>query len=110
MEHYGLATVIHPNVKIGRRVRIFHHVTLASESVIGSGNDIEIGDDVLIGAGAIVVGRGNRRLVIGDGAVVGAGAVVTGDVPSGEIVVGSPAKPLKSVSQMQPHRDGSDFQ
>ena len=61
LEHYGLCTVVHPNVTIGRRVRLFHHVTLASESVIGSGHDIVIGDDVVLGAGAIVIGRGNCR-------------------------------------------------
>lgn len=109
LEHYGLATVIHPNVSIGKRVKIFHHVTLASESVIGSGNDIEIGDDVLIGAGAIVIGRGNQPLRIGNGAVIGAGAVVTRDVEAGQTVVGSPARPLRESSPgAMNHEPGND--
>ncbi|MFD0703242.1 DapH/DapD/GlmU-related protein [Slackia equolifaciens] len=50
-----------------------------------------IGNDVWIGAGAII----NGGIKIGDGAVVGAGAVVTKDVEPFSIVVGSPARELK---------------
>lgn len=49
---------------------------------------IDIGDDVWIGAGAIVLG-GAR---IGPGAVVGAAAVITRDVPACAIVAGNPAE------------------
>jgi 2,3,4,5-tetrahydropyridine-2-carboxylate N-succinyltransferase/tetrahydrodipicolinate N-acetyltransferase len=45
-------------------------------------------DEVLIGAGAVVL----PRLRIGRGAVVGAGAVVTRDVPAGAVMVGQPAR------------------
>lgn len=94
LEHYGLGIVVHPNVTIGRRVRIYHHVTLAAETWVGSEHRLIIGDDVMIGAGAIVIGRVNQTLRIGDGARVGAGAVVTKDVAPGQTVVGSPARPL----------------
>ena len=94
LEHFGLGIVIHPNVTIGHRARIYHHVTLAAETWAGSEHRIIIGDDVTIGAGAIVVGRVNQTLRIGDGACVGAGAVVTKDVAPGQTVVGSPARPL----------------
>lgn len=36
LEHYGLGVVIHPNVKLGHRVKIYQHVTLATETWIGS--------------------------------------------------------------------------
>jgi serine O-acetyltransferase len=105
LEHYALCTVIHPNVTIGQRVRLFHHVTLATEACIGSEHRILIGDDVLIGAGAIVIGRGSQSLRIGKGAVIGAGAVVTHDVREGEVVVGSPAKPIIRIRTLE--RSGS---
>jgi acetyltransferase-like isoleucine patch superfamily enzyme len=49
---------------------------------------IEIGNDVLIGAGSVIL----DGCVIGDGAVIGVGSVVSGHVPPYSIVFGSPAK------------------
>jgi acetyltransferase-like isoleucine patch superfamily enzyme len=49
---------------------------------------VDIGDDVWIGRGALVL----PGVTIGDGAVVAAGAVVTKDVPAGSVVAGVPAK------------------
>ncbi len=94
LQHYGLGIVVHPNVKIGHRVKIYHHVTLATETWIGSEHKIFIGNDVIIGAGAAIVGRGNQSLTIGDSAKIGANAVVTHDVLPGQTVAGVPARPL----------------
>lgn len=46
-----------------------------------------------VGAGAVVL----PGVTIGEGAMVGAGAVVTADVPSGSVVVGNPARSIRSV-------------
>lgn len=52
---------------------------------------VEIGNDVWIGHGAIVLPGRN----IGTGAVVAAGAIVTRDVPAYTIVAGNPARPIR---------------
>lgn len=54
-------------------------------------DEVLIGNDVWIAAGAVVL----RGIQIGDGAVVGANAVVTKDVPPYAVVVGNPAKIVK---------------
>ncbi|MBB6412007.1 DapH/DapD/GlmU-related protein [Mesorhizobium sangaii] len=53
---------------------------------------VTIGHDVWVGHGAVIM----PGLTIGNGAVIGANAVVTHNVPSYEILVGVPARPLRS--------------
>ena len=95
LDHYALGVVMHPNVVIGNRVRIFHGVTFAATAPIGSGINICIGDDVMIGAGAIIIARANQGLTIGAGAAIGAGSVVTHDVEPGATYVGEAASKLE---------------
>jgi chloramphenicol O-acetyltransferase type B len=57
-----------------------------------SQGDVHIGNDVWLGAGCLVL----SGVTIGDGAVVGARAVVRGDVPPYAVVVGSPARVVKT--------------
>lgn len=56
---------------------------------------VRIGNDVWVGAGAIVL----AGVTIGDGAVVGAGSVVTRDVPARVVVVGSPARVIRRLEE-----------
>jgi acetyltransferase-like isoleucine patch superfamily enzyme len=65
--------------------------TFASHSCYEEFGRIQIGNDVWIGARAIIL----DGVTIGDGAIVGAGAVVTKDVPAYAVVGGVPAKVLR---------------
>ena len=96
LEHYALGIVIHPQATIGNNCRIYHHVTLAAESPIGSEHRIILGDNVMIGAHSIVVSRANSSLRIGDHSTVGAGSVLLGDVPPNEVWAGNPARKISS--------------
>ncbi len=71
----------------------FERVGLARHPFRDSGCDIEIGKYVWVASRAIVVGP----CKLGDNAVVAAGAVVTGDVESGAIVGGVPARLIRYI-------------
>ncbi len=86
---HGMGVVIGEATIIGNRVTIYQGVTLGA-----TGNEKQwkrhptIGDDVVIGSGAKVLGPIN----IGDNVKIGANAVVLQDVPSNATAVGIPAK------------------
>jgi serine O-acetyltransferase len=76
--------VIHPNATIGVNCILFQQVTLGTRD----GSDVPVlGNDVLVGAGAKILGR----VVVGDHARIGANAVVLIDVPPGAHAAGVPA-------------------
>ena len=94
-------------IEVGDRVMIGHGAQIISsghripddpaEPMRWSGpqsDPISIADDAWIGAGAIVL----PGVTIADGAIVGAGAVVTSDVPSNAVVVGNPARVIRTRS------------
>lgn len=83
---HSVGIVLHQTSVIGKRCTIYQNVTL------GNKNGPKVGDDVVIGANAVLLGD----ITIGNGAKIGAGAVVLKDVPEGVTVVGVPAKIVKS--------------
>ncbi len=93
-EHHGFGTVIHSNVVIGERVRIYHGVTIAVRAQTLEPHRIVIEDDVVIGANSVVISPSKGDLTIGRGARIGAGAVVSKDVPPGATVISAPARVL----------------
>jgi len=95
MVHFGFGCVSHPNVTIGRNVKLFHHVTLAAETKPNSDSRIVIEDGAVIGAYAILLGNDHGGIRIGAKAVIGAGAIVTRDVAPGATVVPLPSRPVR---------------
>jgi serine O-acetyltransferase len=116
--HNSMGIVISPNVEIGKRVTIWHNVTLtagraakrALKGAPSSGADgrgaagagaeqgprsrIIIEDGVTIGANVVVIAPRGSTLRIGKGARIGAGTVLTSDVPPGSTVVGASPRVL----------------
>ena len=77
---------------IGDDVTLYQGVTLGGTSLDTGKRHPTIGNGVIIGSGAQVLGP----LKIGDGARIGANAVVLQDVPKGATMVGIPAKIVMS--------------
>lgn len=83
---HGTSSQIYAN-KIGRNLWMHHNVTLG---MIGEGRP-EIGDNVYIGTGAVVLGG----VKIGNNVKIGANAIVIDDVPDNAVVVSPKAKVVK---------------
>lgn len=111
-------------VKLGRRVRIWHHggIVINARSI---GDDVHIrhnttlgiarrdalgklpiiGDRVDIGAGACILGA----VTVGDDAMIGANSVVVHDVPKGATVVGVPARVIMKNQSLSRTGSGMRF-
>ena len=87
---HGNGVVIGETSKIGDNVLIYHGVTLGGNSLNKGKRHPTVGNNVIIGAGAKVLGP----LTIGDYARVGANAVVTKNINANSTVMGIPAKQL----------------
>jgi serine O-acetyltransferase len=120
--HWGWGIKLDYTVKVGRRVRIWHHggMVLGARSI---GDDVHIrqnttfgiprrselnakpmiGDRVDIGCGAVLLGH----IKIGADSVIGANSVVTRDVPPGALVVGNPARVVKSLAEAEANADAA---
>ena len=95
---HGMGVVIGETSEIGNNVTIYHTVTLGgiSPSIDSERQRHEkrhptIGDNVVIGSGAQIIGP----VKVGNGSRIAANAVVVNDVPENATMVGVPAKAIK---------------
>ncbi|EOU1682009.1 serine O-acetyltransferase [Clostridium perfringens] len=84
---HGMGVVIGETAEIGDNVTIYHGVTLGGTGKDKGKRHPTIGNNVIIGCGAKILGP----ISIGDGAKIGANSVVLKDVPKGKTAVGIPA-------------------
>lgn len=99
MPHATGGIVIHPQTTIGDRVTIYHGVTIGrADGYLGARSDyagVVLEDDVVLCAGAVVLGRNGEPVTVGRGTVVGANAVLSESTGAGELWAGNPAHKLR---------------
>ncbi len=88
---HGMGVVIGETAEIGDDCTLYHGVTLGGTSWSRGKRHPTLGDDVVVGAGAKILGP----IELGSGARVGSNAVVLKDVPEGTTVVGIPGRLVK---------------
>jgi len=88
---HGMGVVIGETTEIGNDVTLYHQVTLGGTSTKKGKRHPTIGNNVVIGAGAKVLGP----VKVGDNCKIGANSVVVKDVPPNSTVVGIPGKVVR---------------
>lgn len=87
-----MGAVLGGRARVGKNCHVGAGTVLAGVVEPASAKPVVVGDDVLIGANAVVL----EGVQIGSGAVVAAGAIVVDDVPANAVVAGVPAKVIKT--------------
>jgi serine O-acetyltransferase len=85
---HGMGVVIGETAEIGENVTLLQGVTLGGTSLKREKRHPTLGDNVVVGAGAKIIGA----FKIGDGSRIGAGSVVVREVPPNSVVVGVPGR------------------
>jgi len=85
---HGMGVVIGETAEVGENVTLYQGVSLAGTSLKREKRHPTLGDNVVVGAGAKVIGA----IRIGDNSRIGAGSVVVRDVPPNAVVVGVPGR------------------
>jgi len=93
---HGMGVVIGETAEIGDDVTLYHGVTLGGTSWKEGKRHPTLGNGVVVGAGAKILGP----IYIGAGAKIGSNAVVVKDVPSGATAAGIPARILDEAKKV----------
>ncbi len=95
---HGMGVVIGETAEIGDDCYFYHQVTLGVARTMGGKRHPTIGNNVIIGTGAKVLGP----ITVGDNARIGSNAVVVDPVPADTTVVGMPARPVERRAKHNP--------
>lgn len=103
--NFNLTLVDDGHIYIGDNVMFGPNVTIATANhpidpelrrrALQYNMDVHIGNNVWIGAGAVIV----PGVTIGDDSVIGALSVVTNDIPSGVVAVGNPCRIIREIGE-----------
>jgi len=85
---HGMGVVIGETAEVGENVTLLQGVTLGGTSLKREKRHPTLGNNVVVGAGAKIIGA----FKIGDGSRIGAGSVVVREVPPNSVVVGVPGR------------------
>jgi serine O-acetyltransferase len=85
---HGMGVVIGETAEVGENVTLLQGVTLGGTSLKREKRHPTLGDNVVVGAGAKIIGA----FGIGEGSRIGAGSVVVREVPPNAVVVGVPGR------------------
>lgn len=96
---HGMGVVIGETSHVGNDCTMYHGVTLGGTTWQPGKRHPTLGNDVVIGAGAKILGP----IIIGNGARIGSNAVVVKEVPPGATVVGIPARIVQVDKDYQAH-------
>ena len=99
---HGMGVVIGETAEVGDDCYFYHQVTLGTARSVGGKRHPTVGNNVIIGAGAKVLGA----ITVGDNARIGSNAVVLESVPADTTMVGIPARPVdRKLPRSQPQFD-----
>ncbi len=101
---HGAGVVIGETAEIGRNVTLYQGVTLGGTGFARGKRHPTVGDDVVVGSGAKLLGP----IQVGTQAKIGANSVVVHDVPANSTVVGNPGHPVR-VDGKRPEGPDADW-